>query len=436
MANIRLKCLDEKFIPFSELNKHIKYDKRYPEQAIQKFITLNQKTFNFLQLNAYLQEQKGETGISLVSDKYIGSAPLRSPANGKHFADIELRPRFKEQVADIVHLLQETIEPEYADAELLDNNPMMAPLYLDCLHYLNAFDKAINYTWNRFDATRINEDIPSSSTNWKRYAEHLYDPHNIFVFNNIKSIQSKNHLEWHKLTYIAQYALDLFLTPHTPASLKCKANTLIYRIKYYTSSHVMVTTHQPFMINHFDPTPIQALKTLANKLLAHHSKNNLAWRLDASILFERYVQYIMKNVAQQIGAYATCNTKIQLSGKNKPAWSLNYLEPDILLKKDDQIYFLDAKYKSHMLNEASRTNILKDTFRDDLHQILAYSSFHNSSHKISILLYPCNKYREIILTIAHEILPTQNRIALVGLPLDTQQLDSITSQLVAFFSNY
>ena len=186
MANIRLKCLDEKFIPFSELNKHIKYDKRYPEQAIQKFITLNQKTFNFLQLNAYLQEQKGETGISLVSDKYIGSAPLRSPANGKHFADIELLPRFKEQVADIVHLLQETIEPEYTDAELLDNNPMMAPLYLDCLHYLNAFDKAINYTWNRFDTTRINEDIPSSSTNWKRYAEHLYDPHNIFVFNNIK----------------------------------------------------------------------------------------------------------------------------------------------------------------------------------------------------------------------------------------------------------
>lgn len=432
MANIRLKCLDRKFISFSELNKNIKYDKRYPEQALHKFITLNRKTFAFLKLEVFIQEREGQIGVWLVSDKYIGSAPLRSPANGKHYTDIELISRFDENVADVANLLQDYIEPEYDHVELLDSNRMKAPVYLDCINYLNAFDKAVKYTWNRFDSIRIDESVPSVSTNWKQYVENIHDPNNLFIFNNSKSVQSKNHLEWYKLTYMVKYALELFLTPYTPVSLKCKAKMLTNRMKAYTTAHSAAIVDQLFVVNSFDPVRIKELKVLANKLLTHNSKNNLAWRLDSSILFERYVQYVIKKVAQKIGASSEFNLRFQLSGKNKPSWCLNYLEPDILLRKDDKSFFIDAKYKSHMFNEAGHTEILKDSFRNDLHQILAYSSFDGSDNKVSMLVYPCSEYREIVLT-ARGLVNSRNKVIIAGFSLDTKNIGSMVSQLAAFF---
>lgn len=433
MANIRLKCLDGKFISFFELNKNFKCDKRYPEQAIHKFITLNQKNFAFLKLKAFIQEREGQIGIYIVSDKYIGSVPLQSPANGKHYADIELISRFSENVADVANLLQDYIEPEYNDMKLLDSNQMKAPVYLDCINYLNAFDKAVKYTWHRFDSIRINESIPSISTNWKQYVENIHDPNKVFVFNNSKSVQSKNHLEWYKLTYMAEYALELFLNPYTPIPLKCKVKMLINRMKSYTATHPTIIPNSLFVVNSFDPVKIKELKALANKILTHNSKNNLAWRLDSSILFERYVQYIIKKVAQKIGASSEFNIRFQLSGRNKPSWCLNYLEPDILLRKDGKIFFIDAKYKSHMFNKGDRIEGLKDTFRNDLHQILAYSSFDDSNNKVSMLVYPCSEYREIVLTARGGHINSRNKIVLAGLSLDTKDIGLMVSQLAAFF---
>lgn len=54
---IRLQCLQESFISFSRLNKDWKWDKRYPEQAIQRFIAFNREIFSFY--NA--QNQKSTT---------------------------------------------------------------------------------------------------------------------------------------------------------------------------------------------------------------------------------------------------------------------------------------------------------------------------------------------------------------------------------------
>lgn len=47
MAIIRIQCLKEHFIPFTKLNTDWKGDKRYPEQAIQRFIAYNKDVFSF-----------------------------------------------------------------------------------------------------------------------------------------------------------------------------------------------------------------------------------------------------------------------------------------------------------------------------------------------------------------------------------------------------
>ena len=109
MANIQMQCLSERFITFTELNKNKRCDKRYPEQALQRFITLNHKTFSFLGVSVAIQEREGHVGLAFSSGKFVGCAPLRTPFNGKYYLDFVVTSRFGEDIADIANLLQSTL---------------------------------------------------------------------------------------------------------------------------------------------------------------------------------------------------------------------------------------------------------------------------------------------------------------------------------------
>lgn len=72
---------------------------------------------------------------------------------------------------------------------------------------------------------------------------------NTFKFENRKNIQSKNHLEWYKLTYILKLAIELFQTPLTPISIKFKTKTLVDKLRLYSASHNCESTTEAFMIS-------------------------------------------------------------------------------------------------------------------------------------------------------------------------------------------
>ena len=129
-----------------------------------------------------------------------------------------------------------------------------------------------------------------------------------------------------------------------------------------------------------DPIIIKGLKETANRILSHQNSSHYAWRIDFAEFFERYIQFMIADVARSKGARLTKNPKYSVSG-NKPDWSLNYLEPDIVVDRGDVQYIIDAKYKSHMYNLRNHGDDLKEAFRHDLHQVLAYSSFGKSTRK-------------------------------------------------------
>lgn len=429
MVNIEMQCLSDRFISFTELNKSIRYDKRYPEQALQKLITLNRKAFSFLGVDVVIQERDGHVGLAFSSSKFVGCAPLRTPANGKYYLDFVVTTRFGEDIADIANLLQSTLEPEYGDMTLVNSSQMRAPVYLDCINYFNSFSNAMICIWNKFDTIKRIENVPTSSTNWTKYANRSYNPMNTFKFENCKNIQSKNHSEWYKLTYILKLAIELFQTPLTPISIKFKTKSLVDRLQLYAASHNLETTTNAFIIYDFDPVAIKELKTQANKLLNHRSRNKYSWRIDSAELFERFAQYVINEVGKQLGAKTDFNARYRISGRNHPAWALKYLEPDILLIKEGYICTIDAKYKAHMFNHLASTDNLKDSFRKDLHQVLAYSAFSLAKDKDSMILYPCDNFKSIPLSAISGYTSIRNRITLVGIPFNSKEIKNIVSKL-------
>lgn len=429
MSTIRIQCLNECFITFANLNTDWKRDKRYPEQAIQRFITFNRETFSFLGISASIDEVNYEKGLRLTTSNFIGAVPLRTPSSGKYYTDINVIPRFGENISELAYLLKDTLEPEYLDKELHQSDLIRAPFYFDCINYFNSFIKAIHEPWNKFDSKIKKESTPCSSTNWLKYIQESVNPSNIFKFENQKNILSREHNEWQELTYVLNIAIGEFESFRTPPSIKHRYFSVVTMLKKYVNEHKTVKPTAIFNIHTFDPPKIKELKGNANKLLAHNTTNIKSWRIDSAELFEKYVQYILKQVGNISGAHTMCNNKISIIGENRPAWMLRYLEPDIILHKEEKFYFADAKYKAHMLNVHSSTKDLKETFRSDLHQILAYSSFDSSKNKTSILLYPCNKFRNIKLDAINKLGNVHNQIFLVGLPFTTVGLDNIINQL-------
>jgi 5-methylcytosine-specific restriction endonuclease McrBC regulatory subunit McrC len=139
--------------------------------------------------------------------------------------------------------------------------------------------------------------------------------------------------------------------------------------------------------------------------------------MDLALFFERYVQFVIQRVAFTKGARFSTNPKYPVNGR-RPAWALKYIEPDMIIDKGNVQYIIDAKYKAHMMDLSKDSEYLKEKFREDLHQVLAYSSFGGNDNKNVMLVYPSST--EVIkreLTISSSINSYSCSVYLVGIPL-------------------
>ena len=436
MSILKIQNLQEIFVSFAKLNADWKVDRRYPEQAIQRFIKLNRNVFSFLGISASIDEIDYNKGIRLITSNFVGAAPLRSPSSGKYYTDIQVTSRFGEKVSELVYLLKDTLIPDYLDQNLHHSDCLRAPLYFDCINYFNSFLKAMREPWDKFNSIITIESHPSSSTNWSQYIQAAIDPNNALRFENRKNILSRRHREWQELTHVLSTAICEFESITTPLSIKLRYIPVVSILKRYLTVHECVKPQNKFQIHSADPLKIKKLKENANKLLGYNEVSNKSWRIDSAKLFERYVQYILKQVGTICGARVVCNDKFFIEGIYRPAWALRYLEPDVILYKDDASYFVDVKYKAHMFNVHTSSDTLKETFRADLHQVLAYSSFDSARDKIVILVYPSNGFKTIKLEAVNKIGDVHNQVFLIGIPFTTVGLDVFVEKLAEILRRY
>lgn len=338
-------------------------------------------------------------------------------------------------------MLKDTLEPEYLDQDIQHQSQLRAPFYFDCINYFNSFLSAIREPWNKFDVTVKVEQQPTGKTNWTKYALNSCNPNKKLFFENRKNIQSRDHREWQELVYMLGVAINEFDSHKTPASIKLKFSDILTQLRIYYQTHRSVRRTNLFQTYTFESPRIKAVKVCANKLLQHNTANTKAWRIDSAELFERYVQYVLRLAGNIVGASVISNKRFSIRAALHPKWMLNHLEPDIILQKGDSLYFADAKYKSHMFNTRTSTEDLKATFRHDLHQVLAYSSFNPGKDKTSLLIYPFHnestKSQEakiIKLDATNPLANVHNRIYLIGIPIVTTDLNPIVRQIAALLT--
>ena len=362
-------------------------------EITQKFIEINKQAFEFLDINVKAYS-KGEIeyGIELTTGQFAGSIPIRSPFNGKYQVDLNVACGYSPRVTndDIFALLLnmgELLITEFDDNLKLISNYSRPPLYFECQKFIDTYIKARKINWSKFiNEIRI-ESNPRGNTDWSKYALTYHDPKSRLLFRNRINRQSVIHPGWRELNYVLGICIGELTSSKVPGPLLAAYKKKIALIRTFPEVNLVQSTrHISSQPN--DPVVIKKLKSLANVILDRRTDSNFAWRLNVAIFYERYVQFLLNQATRPYGWLISSNPKYFINGFHS-SWTLKYLEPDIILDKKDVQIVVDAKYKAHMgANLNSDTPVLKESFRADLHQVLAYSAFNSMQNKIVILIYP------------------------------------------------
>ena len=430
----RLSTLDTVKVSAEKLIVAFKEDKRYPESFLQKFINVNRRSFDFLGISPFIEQIDYRYNLVLTTSKNIGTAPIYSPRH-KPFCDIVVTGRYNEEVGELIPLLGDYISPEYSDElKLTRSSQQTPPIYLECCRFIDKYVEAKRFKWQKFSIVVQTQKSPNSGTDWNRYAlDVASDPLSFGTFCNRRNVLTTEHIEWRKLNYVLLIAIDILSSHTTPIRARTQYRELVGTLSRIIDKSEAIPTEE-LIIHASEPRIIKELKAIGNLILQGHVNQSIAWRMDYAEFFERFVQYLFTSVARRKGCLSFGNEHFSISGKSKPRWGLAYLEPDLVLQKDGVQYIIDAKYKSHIFNWSDTSDDLKVTFRQDLHQVIAYSSFSQTPHRNAMLVYPYNVFFHRVVDVRSPLDPTTVSVSLVGIPIGKKPLNDTVDNLASIIS--
>lgn len=428
-----IPCLTERSASLSGLELQKKWfrgsDKRYLAEALQKFISYNKELLEFLGVTPIITGHDKDVGLSFRTGQYVGTIPLRAPDTGKQIGDFVVVPRYTSQrdrfgdYVQILNLLEHRIEPQFVDSiPLASGRNFRPPLYFEAVLYVKELAAFTKRAWRGFKSVQEIQSHPSGRINWELYVEHEHDPRRRLKFPSRRNILSESHPEYQQLKYVYELALAEILAPGTPSRIKATASAAISYLDKRLYDMLVVRT-RAIQMRLSDPPAVKSIKEAAERVLQKDAQQGKAWRVDFSEVFERFVQYIFQQVSKEIGGVLFENVRFRTHGEHLPLWALSHLEPDAVLRKDEHLFFIDAKYKAHLFNRTSDSEYLKGEYRHDLHQVMAYSSFDTAEEKHVFLVYPSSSPDLETVDFGSPVSQGKTKVAMVGVPLDASFIE-------------
>lgn len=295
-----LKVLSEKTIAFNTLKKDWKGidTRKGAEKLIIEFININSTVFEFLGITTQLvRDTNGSSAIHFSTTKYAGCVPLLSPGTGMPYGELIVEGLYGENLSELISVIKEDLRIEYDERFQINTvNTVRPPLYLECQKYIDKYMEAKRYHWRKFKNIEVTQLFPNSSTRWDKYAVRDIDPWSALKYPNRNNILTCDHEEWKALTYILHLSINEIMKPSTPLRSKAPYLSQVSLLsKQYDVNKLRPVTSIPFRTS--DPAVIKEIKEIGMRILQNNVSSKRAWRIDYSEFFERYVQYILKQVA-------------------------------------------------------------------------------------------------------------------------------------------
>lgn len=391
---VNLSCLTSSHLILGRptIHKFLKYDPRLESKTLHRLVDYNRKTFQFLGIDAAVVSAQNSYAVSLSTSRKIGCAPLLSPYDGSPIADINISPGYVtadtsnfmdilELFADNVYVGQEVTLP------LVSSKGFKPPIFLEAVKFLHCLNTLGKHQWVKFSSVEKMMSVPNGLVNWNKYLSNDYKIEKRLVFPTRKNVVNEYHDEYSQLRYVFDLCKQILSESTVPKLVQANNSLIISALeqKLYFHKPSKVSNIQ---IRQSDLPIVKQCKHLANQILQLKSLEGVAWHVDIAEVFERFVQYLFMKATKIIGASFHSNPWFKSLSNMLDNWQLKGIEPDGYFTYNGFDFFIDAKYKSHLYNYNSSSEKLKEEHRNDLHQILAYTSFRNEKPPFGILCYP------------------------------------------------
>lgn len=439
-----IPCLTEKSKQLSGIALQKKWfksaDKRIIGQYLQKFITYNSDQFKFIGVQPLIKGSDQNISLAFRSSSFIGSIPLRASDTGKQIGDFVVTPRFSgrdrfEDYIEILNVLEKDIRPEVINSlPLASGKNFRPPFYMEAVKFISTLEKLVLKSWRKFDNIKKTSNQPTGQINWTKYINKEYKVENRLKFPSRTNVLSQFHSEYSEIRYVFNICKGELLSANTPPRIK---NTIRSKLNFLEERlyNQKPKACNKVLIRFSDSPTVRACKEQANRILNFNLIDSTAWRVDFSDVFEKYIQYIFKEVAKETGGRLYPNYKLNSRTSKYYSWELKHVEPDAIYQKENILVFIDAKYKSNLYNKFDQSDMLKEGYRHDLHQIMAYSSFSKTDNKFGFLCYPSNKIEIKSIQYNNNINETKNTVLILGTPIRLSSIKETKRLLINVIDN-
>lgn len=380
------------------------------------------------------------------TNTHVGAIPLLSPVTGRPDIGFFIRPQFEwSGIGGMLADMGWRVVPQPLRLPMIPGSERRIPPWVMSTLVISRMQELLNRLDRRFELECDVLPTPRGNVNWQKYAvSYLSRAKWLEIPSCFPDLQSDRDLVGAIHYTLRRQILSLESQRNAGlvvAQLIRLCQSLLDRVrstqpKLPSSAQFFRWWNGPLQTDAFR-LGLEAIEwTVEDRGLAGLSDlSGLPWLLSMESFFEAWVETIATKVAQGIGGTVAVGrlreTIVPLSWSPPYRGSQKYLLPDIVLETEEETIILDAKYKHHWQdlqsgNWSHINEVVREQHRDDLLQVLAYSTLKTSKRIVSCIVYPCSlpTWQSLISrnqAFYHAIIPIQNRrveLLLTAVPMN------------------
>lgn len=422
----------------------------------ENFISANRPQLTALDIQPEFAAQAREIALRLRPGGVVGAVPLRTPDTRKVAGGVVVRPRFGwEGIGPLLQQIGWVASPRVLELPLVPGSAREVPPWVLAGPVLQRLASLLREIRKGF---RMHEDVrqvPRGQILWQRY---VAEQASRGAFHQMPcrfpelgpDALLRSYLRW-GLERVHRSLVPYAVVDSIARRLSEQAEGLLVGLRDASARAPDRRTLDQLLRGAGLPSAVlqQGLQALAwivdeRGLAGAAETDGLAWALPMHELFERWVEHVVRLWGREFGGQVLAGraheTVVPIDWDRRAHGSMKSLVPDLVVRHQDRVYVIDAKYKGHFqeFDDArwlALSEELRDEHRCDLHQVLAYASLYEAAEMTAVLVYPMRertwtRLAERGRTVVQARLSGGGRLlrlALAALPLRTPEAGSIST---------
>ena len=386
----------------------------YYSRLSETFINYNAPVFDAFKVAVQAIPTRKTVFLTLETQNMIGAFPLRSPLSGqwKHYVMIHPRQgwdNFGRMMSSMGMKRVPALEPlplyQYSSRDI--------PTWVIASIVITRIEELFKDLARKFQSRREYLSTPKGRIDWREYITRQLPKLKLLDIPCDCSVLEDHRELMAYIRYTLSKVQNELLNVKSPSPivslLLARIDRLMLSLAGYTAVRPPVGALTPILFgkNSVSSRFLSGLEAMEwvnedRGLAGDNMFSGLSWSLDINEFFEAYVETIAEKATVLMGGILKTGrnyeTSIDMDWEFGGGLAQKHLRPDFVIERGNETIILDAKYKGywHELNRHTWTGreridakIARDSFRDDVLQVLAYSTCFRSEKIKVILVYPC-----------------------------------------------